>query len=151
VTISIGASDPPLLRFFEGEQVTRGAHTSQEVCGIIDATAGSAMSTADEAEALLSRMTRGEKAQLLQRVARDLGDAYPGIDITDEVSGGEACVARTRIPVWMLEQARRLGATEADILRTYPGLRAQDLANAWAYARAHRDEIELQIRENEAA
>ena len=29
-------------------------------------------------------------------------------------------------------------------------LRAEDLANAWAYARAHADEIERQVRENEA-
>jgi hypothetical protein len=30
-------------------------------------------------------------------------------------------------------------------------LRAVDLANAWAYVRAHWDEIEQQIRANEAA
>ena len=29
-------------------------------------------------------------------------------------------------------------------------LRAEDLANAWAYVRSHRDEIERQIAENEA-
>lgn len=90
-------------------------------------------------------MTRGEKAELLQRVARDLGDAYPGIDLTDDVSGGDPCLARTRIPVWTLEQARRLGASEAELLQSYPGLRAEDLANACAYVRAHRDAIEAQI------
>jgi hypothetical protein len=37
------------------------------------------MTRIGEAEKLLSRMTRGEKAQLLQRVVRDLGDAFPGI------------------------------------------------------------------------
>jgi len=112
---------------------------------------GFVMSPVEEAEALLARMTRGEKAHLLQQVARDLGDAYPGIDVAEGVSGGEPCIARTRIPVWTLEQARRLGASEADILRSYPGLRAVDLANAWAYVRAHRDDIDAQIRENEAA
>lgn len=64
---------------------------------------------------------------------------------------GEACIVRTRIPVWVLEQARRLGTSEAELLRSYPTLRAEDLANAWAYVRAHHDEIERQIRENEAA
>ena len=34
------------------------------------------MSTLQEAEKLLSVMSRGEKVQLLQWVARDLGDAY---------------------------------------------------------------------------
>lgn len=109
------------------------------------------MNTLREAEKLMSTMTRGEKAQLLQWVVRDLGDAYPGIDSTPSVCGGEPCIIRTRIPVWVLEQARRLGATEADLLRCYPTLRAEDLANAWAYVRSHREEVEQQIRENEAA
>jgi len=53
--------------------------------------------------------------------------------------------------VWLLEQARRLGTSEAELLRSYPPLRAEDLANAWAYVRSHRNEIDLQIAENEAA
>jgi len=109
------------------------------------------MTRLDEAEQLLSRMTRGEKALLLQHVVRDLGDAFPGIDTISGVCGGEPCIVRTRIPVWVLEQARRLGATEADLLRSYPTLQAEDLANAWAYVRSHRDEIDAQIHENEAA
>lgn len=109
------------------------------------------MSALQEAEKLLSVMTRAEKAQLLQSVVRDLGDAFPGIESRSGVCGGEPCIVRTRIPVWVLEQARRLGASEADLLRCYPTLRAEDLANAWAYVRSHRDEIEQQIRENEEA
>jgi uncharacterized protein (DUF433 family) len=96
-------------------------------------------------------MTRGEKAELLQWVARDLGDAFPGIESSPTVSGGEACIVRTHIPVWLLVQARHLGTSEADILFSYPTLRAEDLANAWAYYRSHREEIERQIEENEAA
>jgi len=65
--------------------------------------------------------------------------------------GGEPCIVRTRIPFWVLEQARQLGTSEADLLRAYPTLRAQDLANAWAYVRTHRGEIEEQIRANEEA
>jgi uncharacterized protein (DUF433 family) len=109
------------------------------------------MKTADEAEALLSRLTRGEKARLLQRVAQDLGDAYPGIDVIDEVCGSEPIIVRTRIPVWLLEHARRLGSSEADLLRSYPTLRAEDLANAWAYVHSHREQISAQIRDHEAA
>jgi uncharacterized protein (DUF433 family) len=41
--------------------------------------------------------------------------------------------------------------SEADLLRSYPTLRAEDLANAWAYVRAHREEIDRQIRDNEEA
>ena len=109
------------------------------------------MSAIDQAEKLLAELTRAEKAQLLQWVARDLGDAYPGIETDPAVCGGEPCVVRTRIPVWVLEQARRLGATEADLLQSYPTLRAEDLANAWSYIRAHREEIDHQISENESA
>ena len=58
-------------------------------------------------------------------------------------------VVRTRIPVWVLEQARRLGTNESDLLRAYPTLRADDLANAWAYVRSHAEEITAQIRANE--
>ena len=109
------------------------------------------MSTLQETEKLLSKMTRGEKAQVLQWAVRDLGEAFPGIESLPGVSGGEPCVVRTRIPVWVLVQARHLGTTEADLLRSYPSLRAEDLANAWAYYRSHREKIEQQIRENEKA
>lgn len=109
------------------------------------------MNTIQEAEKLLAAMTRAEKAQLLQWIVRDLGDAFPGIESKPDVCGGEPCIVRTRIPVWVLVQSRRLGISEADLLRSYPTLRAEDLANAWAYYRTHRDEIQQQIRENEEA
>jgi uncharacterized protein (DUF433 family) len=109
------------------------------------------MSAIQELEKLLAGMSRSEKAQLLQWVVRDLGDAFPGIESNPNVSGGEPCIVRTRIPVWLLEQARRLGTSESELLQVYPSLRAEDLASAWAYVRSHRDEIEQEIRENEAA
>jgi uncharacterized protein (DUF433 family) len=74
-----------------------------------------------------------------------------GIESTPGVCGGEPRIARTRIPVWTLEQARRLGGSEADLLRDYPGLRAADLVNAWTYVATHGEEIEAQIRDNEEA
>lgn len=109
------------------------------------------MSVLHEVEKLLPSMTRAEKARLLQWVVHDLGDAFPGIESRPDVSGGEACIVRTRIPVWVLARARQLGTSEVDLLRCYPGLRAEDLASAWAYARAHAEEIESQIRANEEA
>jgi uncharacterized protein (DUF433 family) len=50
----------------------------------------------------------------------------------------------------VLEQYRRLGMSEAALLANYPALRAADLVNAWTYVRAHRDEIDRQIEEQEA-
>ena len=96
-------------------------------------------------------LSRGEKAQILKWVSRELGDDFPGIDSRPEVCGGDPCIVRTRIPVWLLEQARRRGATEQSLLAAYPSLRAEDLVNAWAYVRSHIAEIDTQIQENEAA
>ena len=109
------------------------------------------MSALTEVEKLLPRLTRAEKAQLLRWTVSDLGEAFPGVESVPGVCGGEPCLVRTRIPVWVLEQARRLGTSEADLLRCYPTLRAEDLANTWAYVRLHREEVERQIQENEAA
>jgi uncharacterized protein (DUF433 family) len=74
-----------------------------------------------------------------------------GIESTPGVCGGDPRVAGTRIPVWTLEQYRRLGLSEAQILIAFPSLRAADLVNAWSYVADHPDEIEHQIRENEGA
>ena len=105
----------------------------------------------EQVEQLLVTLSKGEKSQLLKWIVNELSDLTPGIESRKNVCGGEPCIVRTRIPVWLLEQARRLGTTEAELLAAYPTLRAEDLTNAWAYVRAHRPEIEQQIQENEAA
>nr|WP_283756103.1 DUF433 domain-containing protein [Roseofilum acuticapitatum] len=56
---------------------------------------------------------------------------------------------KTRIPVCSLVCDRRLGMTNAQILTAFPGLSAIDLVNAWRYAKAYPEEIEMAIRENE--
>jgi uncharacterized protein (DUF433 family) len=78
-------------------------------------------------------------------------DAFSGIENSPEICGGEPCIVRTRIPVWLLVQARHLGTSETELLRAYPSLREEDLAIALAYYRVHRDEIERQIQDHEAA
>jgi uncharacterized protein (DUF433 family) len=105
----------------------------------------------DTIEKALSDLSPGEKAHLLQKVAQDLAGAVPGIDTDPRVCGGEACITRTRIPVWLLVHARRLGASEVALLQAYPPLRAEDLVNAWAYARLHAAEIDDLIRAHETA
>jgi uncharacterized protein (DUF433 family) len=102
-------------------------------------------------EKLLPSLSPGERAQVLKWVVQHLGESFPGIDSRQDVCGGEPCIVRTRIPIWLLEQARRLGASEQALLAAYPTLRAEDLVNAWAYVRSHTAEIDLQIAENEAA
>ncbi|NCC34556.1 MAG: DUF433 domain-containing protein [Chloroflexia bacterium] len=109
------------------------------------------MSVLEDVERLLPQLSPAEKAQVLQWIVQDMTHAVPGIERTPAILDGEARIMRTRIPIWVLVQARRLGATEAELLRSYPTLRAEDLTHAWAYARAYPDEIDQAIRENEAA
>ena len=105
----------------------------------------------EELEEQVARLSPVEKARLLQVIAPDVARASSGIERSPGVSGGDACVMGTRIPVWLLESYRRLGWNEARILESFPVLRAADVVNAWAYRDLHSDEIELAIREQDAA
>ena len=102
-----------------------------------------------EAENIVANLSEAEKAQLLRWLEKEVKNGYSGIEKTENVMGGAACIRQTRIPVWLLEQARRQGASEIDLLRNYPNLTAQDLANAWDYAASHTAEIEEVISANE--
>ena len=67
------------------------------------------------------------------------------INKTPNVMGGEACIRRTRIAVWGLVNARRLGIADETLLREYPGLTPEDLAAAWDYYSSNRQEIDREI------
>ncbi len=84
------------------------------------------MGAIDNAQKLLAGLNRAEKAQILRDLVEDLGD-HPGIESTPGVCGGDACIVRTRIPIWVLEQARRCGTSEAQLLESFATLRAADL------------------------
>lgn len=60
---------------------------------------------------------------------------------------GKPRIRDTWVLVSLLEELRRLGETDTQILKTYPELTAQDLQNAWAYIAAHRQEIDKEIEE----
>jgi uncharacterized protein (DUF433 family) len=107
--------------------------------------------TPRELAAELAALSKAEKAEVVERLAQEISDAWPGVEKTPGVAGGSACIVRTRIPMWVLESYCRLGWTEAKILASYPTLRAADLVHAWAYVAAHRQEIDDPIRQDEAA
>jgi uncharacterized protein (DUF433 family) len=73
------------------------------------------------------------------------------IEKTPGVIGGDACIRRTRIPVWELVEYRQLGASTSKILEAYPQLTELDLQAAWDYHRSFPDEIAAAIAANEAA
>src|SRR5258708_14320081 len=73
------------------------------------------------------------------------------IQKTLNVCGGDACIRSTRIPVWLIVNARRLGGTDAGLLDDYPGLTQADLDACWDYFREHPIEIEQGIWFNDTA
>ena len=82
---------------------------------------------------------------------QNLANTWQWISQTPGVCDGDACMRNTRIPVWVLENFRRLGMNESRLWDNYATLTATDLANAWAYAAAFPDEIEIAIGENDEA
>jgi uncharacterized protein (DUF433 family) len=54
-----------------------------------------------------------------------------------------------RLPVWSVVQARRLGASDQELLQYFVvPLTPADLEAAWAYHERHRAEIDQDIQEN---
>ena len=106
------------------------------------------ITTFDDIREAVLHLPKGDQMRLLALVALEVADAHPGIDSQPGVCGGSARIIRTRIPVWLLEALRRNGRSEAGLLADYPSLTAEDLANAWNYARSHREEMDLLIAAN---
>ncbi|MDF5717655.1 MAG: DUF433 domain-containing protein [Rhizonema sp. NSF051] len=102
-----------------------------------------------ELEPQLLALSDEEKAQVVQLLSQGKITLGRGIEKTPGVCGGSACIAETRITIWGLVEARRIGYSEADLFTSYPSLSATDIANAWVYAEAFPDEIEADIREND--
>lgn len=107
--------------------------------------------TFQELESQLLSLSLADKVKAIQVLAKSLGSHLRGIESTPGVCGGDARIATTRIPVWVLVEARENGYGDADLLTSYPTLTAANLADAWAYAKAFPEEIERTIQRNEAA
>jgi uncharacterized protein (DUF433 family) len=75
----------------------------------------------------------------------------PAIQKTPNICGGNACIRNTRIPVWLIINARRLGGTDAGLLDDYPGISQADVDACWDYYREHPIEIEQSIWFNDTA
>jgi uncharacterized protein (DUF433 family) len=74
------------------------------------------------------------------------------IQKTPGVCGGDACIRKTRIAVWMLVEARRFGFSDEELLNHYGvPLTKADVDAAWKYYDEHREEIEEAIRLNDEA
>ncbi|MGL4550531.1 MAG: DUF433 domain-containing protein [Gemmataceae bacterium] len=78
-------------------------------------------------------------------------EAVGGVNRTPGVCGGDACIRRTRIMVWLLVAMQKDGKDDAGLLADYPTLTPADLDAAWAYYRRHPIEIEQSLWENTVA
>jgi uncharacterized protein (DUF433 family) len=99
-------------------------------------------------EPQLLALSDDDKAKVVQLLSKGNGTLGRGIEKTPNVCGGSACISGTRITVWGLVEARRVGYSEADLLNSYPTLSATDLANAWVYAETFAEEISTEIQDN---
>jgi len=106
------------------------------------------MTTLEEARTVLNRLTPEERQSLLESLAHEPVEVAPGVFCTPGVCGGEACVRGMRLPIWLLAEGRRRGATDNQLRAAHPGLTQEDLDRAWDYVAAHRAEIDRLIREN---
>jgi|GEM_PF-167454 len=104
--------------------------------------------TRQELEHQLLSLSLSDKAEIVHSLTKTLRTGSKGISKTPGICGGEACIAGTRIAVWLLVEAQQLGISEAQLLQDYPHITAADLVNAWMYADAHPEEIAAAIRAN---
>ena len=107
--------------------------------------------TSEEIEHQLLTLSVFDRAAIVQSLTETLSMSGKGITKTPGVCGGEACIAGTRIAVWLLVEAQQLGINEAQLLQDYPHIRAAALVNAWVYADAYSEEIAAAIRANNEA
>ncbi len=104
-----------------------------------------------ELESKLQSLTPVERFEAICILTKNIGTNIRGIVKTPGVIGGDACIAGTRIPIWLLASYRQEGATDANILNAYPQLSAVELVTAWLYVEAFYDEINTAIQEQEGA
>jgi len=109
------------------------------------------VTTLDDVRKIVLRLNPAEKVELISEVRKDIDRTFPGIESKPGVCGGSARVRSTRIAVWLLVGLRRDGVPDDRIVSHFgPGtIDHSDLSNAWAYAAAHPDEIDEEIRRND--
>jgi uncharacterized protein (DUF433 family) len=107
--------------------------------------------TRQEIEHQMLTLSLSDKAEMVQSLTKSLNMSGKGITKTPGVCGGKACIAGTRIAVWLLVEAQQMGISEAQLLQDYPHITAADLVNAWSYADAYSEEIAAAIRVNNEA
>lgn len=74
-----------------------------------------------------------------------------GIRKDEEICGGEARFAGTRIPIWIIAKMRQLGCSDEEIIAAYPKLSLGHLNFATQYIAENREEIRRAAKINDDA
>ncbi|GAB4206593.1 MAG: hypothetical protein Fur006_63780 [Coleofasciculaceae cyanobacterium] len=69
--------------------------------------------TRQELEHQLLSLSPSDKAEIIQSLTKTLRTGGKGISKIPGICGGEACIAGTRIAVWLLVEAQQIGISEA--------------------------------------
>nr|WP_310487998.1 DUF433 domain-containing protein [Chamaesiphon sp. VAR_69_metabat_338] len=72
--------------------------------------------TRQEIENYLLTRSLSDNAEMVQSLTKTLNMSGKGITQTPGVCSGSACIAGTRIAVWLLVEAQQLGMSEAQLL-----------------------------------
>ena len=104
-----------------------------------------------ELETQLLKLSPGERLTVMQAILQLVATPARGISKTPGVMGGDACIANTRIPVWLLVSYRQQGMSDGQILEGYPDLTAADLVAVWAYAKVYADEVAAALKAQDTA
>lgn len=107
------------------------------------------MTKLEKTSALIAELTTEEKAQLLAELLQYFNIHSTGISHTPGVCGGRACIRNTRIPVWTIVEAKRIGLTDLELLKNFQGLTAEDITNAMRYYEGHKAEIDADIADQD--
>jgi predicted ATPase len=107
-------------------------------------------------DAAYQSLLRSTRQQFHQRIAQVLETRFPALvetqpELVAQHYTAAGCAEQAVVSWQRAGQQASDRSANADLLWAYPALRAADLANAWAYVRAHREEVEQQIHANEAA
>jgi len=73
------------------------------------------------------------------------------IEKTHDICGGDARIADSRIPVWLLVGYRLDGVSDERLLELYPTLTFKDLSAAWWYYAQNGLEIDAALQSQEDA
>ncbi len=104
------------------------------------------MSISEKLSTEISLLSDTEQTKLLYELIVKMNLVHVGISHTKDVCGGRACVRDTRIPVWLIIEAKQAGASDISLLQDFPSLSAEDLTNAQRYYLGHKEEIESDLQ-----